>query len=54
MKAVQDQIKGFFERMKQARVPQPEFPSTKEEVDKAWKMVNTLNNLPVLIGDYER
>ena len=33
---------------------QPEFPSTEEEVDKAWKMVNNLNNLPVLIGDYER
>ena len=26
----------------------------KEEVDKAWKIMNTLNNPPVLIGDYER
>ena len=53
-KAVQDDTKNFFEIMKRARVPQPQFPSTKEEVDKAWKMVKTLDNPPVLIGDYER
>ena len=40
--------------MKLGRVPQPEFPITKEEINKAWKMVKTLDNPPVLIGDYER
>ena len=44
--------KAFFTSLK--RPKQPEFPSTKEEVDKAWKMVDNLNNPPVLIGDYER
>ena len=53
-KAVQDHTKGFFASMKAARVPKPQFPSTKEEVDKAWKMVEILDNPPKLIGDYER
>ena len=49
---VRDQVKAFFEKRKQPK--QPEFPSTPQEVDKAWKMVDNLNNPPVLIGDYER
>ena len=53
-KTVQDKNKAFFESIKLARVPQPEFPNTKEEINKAWKMVKTLDNPLVLIGDYER
>ena len=51
-KVVEDEKKPFFISLK--RPKQPEFPGTKEEVDKAWKMVDNLNNPPVLIGDYER
>ena len=40
--------------MKAARVPKPQFPSTKEEVDRAWKLVNTLDNPPKLTSDYNR
>ena len=40
--------------MKAARVPKPQFPSTEEEIDMAWKMVNTLDNPPKLTPDYER
>ena len=53
-KAIQDHTRGFFAKMKAARVPKPQFPSTKEEVDKAWKMVKTLDNPPKLTPDYDR
>ena len=51
-KAVEDEKKAFFASLK--RPKQPEFPSTPQEVEKALKMVDNLNNPPVLIGDYER
>jgi hypothetical protein len=51
-KAVEDEKKTFFASLK--RPKQPEFPSTPQEVEKALKMVDNLNNPPVLIGDYER
>ena len=53
-KAVKDHITQFFATMKAARVPKPQFPSTKEEVDRAWKLVNTLDNPPKLTSDYNR
>ena len=40
--------------MKAAKVPKPQFPSTEEEVNQAWKMVENLNNPPKLTPDYER
>ena len=49
---VKDQGHTWLENLKKPK--QPDFPSTKEEVDKAWKIVKTLNNPPVLIGNYER
>ena len=40
--------------MKAAKVPKPQFPSTPEEIDRAWKMVNNLDNPPKLTPDYDR
>ena len=51
-KIVKDQVHTWLENLKKPK--QPEFPSTKEEINKAWKMVKTLDNPLVLIGDYER
>ena len=53
-KAVKDHTTQFFETMKAARLPKPQFPSTKEEIDRAWKMVNNLDNPPKLTPDYDR
>ena len=53
-KAIKDHTTQFFATMKAARVPKPQFPSTKEEIDQAWKMVNTLDNPPKLTPDYDR
>ena len=40
--------------MKAAKVPKPQFPSTEEEINKAWKMVENLNDSPKLTSDYTR
>ena len=40
--------------MKAAKVPKPQFPSTEEEVNKALKMVEKLNDPPKLTSDYTR
>ena len=53
-KAIKDHTTQFFATMKAAKVPKPQFPSTEEEVNKAWKMVETLNNPPKLTPDYDR
>ena len=53
-KASKDHTAQFFAAMKAARVPKPQYPSTKEEVAKAWKMVENLNNPPKLTPDYDR
>ena len=53
-KAVKDHTKQFFATMKAAKVPKPQFPSTKEEVNKAWEMVDNLDNPPKLTPDYDR
>ena len=53
-KSVKEHTAQHFAKMKAAKVPKPQYPSTEEEVAKAWKMVENLNNPPKLTPDYDR
>ena len=53
-KASKEYTAQYFAKMKAAKVPKPQFPSTEEEINKAWKMVDTLNDPPKLTSDYQR
>ena len=53
-KSVKEHTAQHFAKMKAAKVPKPQYPSTEEEVAKAWKMVENLNDPPKLTSDYQR